>query len=64
MAVIFGISSFMKRRSLQNQSVEKRVSVQLPTNVKQILQDFSSGKNIKLYQELLYVLNNEELQAS
>jgi hypothetical protein len=59
-----GLSSILKSPGIRRRNAEQRVRFKLPENLTTILLDVISRKNIKPYEELIYMLRDGDVDVS
>jgi len=61
---VSGLTSILKSPGIRRRNVEQRVRFRLPENLKTVLLDFVSRKNIKSYEELIYMIRDGDVDVS
>jgi len=61
---VSGLTSILKSPGIRRRNTEQRVRFRLSKNLKTVLLDFISRKNIKAYEELIYMIRDGDVDVS
>lgn len=61
---VSGLTSILKSPGIRRRNADQRVRFRLPENLKTVLLDFVSRKNIKSYEELIYMIRIGDVDVS
>ena len=61
---VSGLTSILRSPGIRRRNAEQRVRFKLPENLKTVLLDFINRKNIKSYEELIYMIRDGDVDVS
>jgi len=61
---VSGLTSILKSPGIRKRNAEQRVRFKLSENLETVLLDFISRKNVKSYEELIYMTRDGDVDVS